>query len=132
MLNNNLLITENFNKFIDHTILKPECKEEDIVHLCKEAKEYEFAAVCVNPYWVPLAKSLLEGEDIGVATVVGFPLGATLPEVKQKEAEEAIKLGATEIDMVINVGALKSKKYDLVKEDIEMVVDICKDKAIIK
>ncbi|HDH09405.1 MAG TPA: deoxyribose-phosphate aldolase [Chloroflexi bacterium] len=112
-------------KIIDHTLLKPEATRDQIVQLCREAREYGFAAVCVNPSYVKLAAELLRGSSVKVCSVVGFPLGATLPEVKAYEARRAIEEGAAEIDMVINIGALKSGDLELVKRDIASVVDVC-------
>jgi len=108
---------------IDHTILKPEANESDIRELCAEAREFSFASVCVNPTWVKLCAEELRGTPVLVCTVVGFPLGATLPEVKAYETERAIADGAQEIDMVINVGALKSSDYALVERDIMGIVN---------
>jgi deoxyribose-phosphate aldolase len=108
---------------IDHTLLKPEASRDDIRKLCQEAARFGFATVCVNPWYVPLAAELLRGTAVKVCSVVGFPLGATLPQVKIHEAEEAIKLGAQEIDMVINIGALKSGQDDVVESDIHGVVE---------
>jgi deoxyribose-phosphate aldolase len=108
---------------IDHTLLKPDASREDIRKLCQEAARFGFASVCINPWNVPLAAELLRGTTVKVCTVVGFPLGATLPQVKIHEAEEAIKLGAQEIDMVINIGALKSGLDDVVESDIRGVVE---------
>lgn len=113
----------NYNKFIDHTILKPEASEAQVIALCEEAKEYDFASVCVNPTHVALCARLLANTDVKVCTVIGFPLGANTAEVKGFETRNAVKNGATEIDMVINVGALKDKKYDVVFNDIKAVVD---------
>ena len=115
----------NIAKIIDYTLLKPEATRDQIVQLCREAREYGFAAVCVNPCYVKLAAELLRGSSVKVCSVVGFPLGATLPEVKAYEARRAIEEGATEIDMVINIGALKSGDLELVKRDIASVVDVC-------
>jgi deoxyribose-phosphate aldolase len=109
--------------YIDHTLLKPNGTEEQIRQLCAEAREFSFATVCVNPAWVPLCSELLRGSPVKVCTVVGFPLGATLPEVKAFETQRVAQLGATEIDMVINIGALKSRLYDVVQDDIAAVVD---------
>lgn len=117
---------------IDHTILKPEATKEMVRVLCEEAIEYEFAAVCVNPFYVKYSKELLKGSNIKIATVIGFPLGANTSSVKAFETEDAIKNGADEIDMVINVGALKSKDYSIVKEDISAVVEAAKNKALVK
>ena len=108
---------------IDHTLLKPEASREDIRKLCQEAARFGFASVCINPCYVALAAELLRGTPVKVCTVAGFPLGATLSQVKIHEAEEAIKLGAQEIDMVINIGALKSAQDDLVEADIRGVVE---------
>ncbi|HCW04483.1 MAG TPA: deoxyribose-phosphate aldolase [Clostridium sp.] len=119
-------------KYIDHTILKAEASEEDIKKLCKEAKEHGFASVCVNPYYVSLAAKELMDSDVKVCTVVGFPLGATTREVKAFETNQAIERGAQEIDMVINIGALKSKKYDEVKADIEAIVNAANRRALVK
>jgi deoxyribose-phosphate aldolase len=110
---------------IDHTILKPDATQAQIAQLCHEARQYGFAAVCVNPTHVNLCSDLLKGTDVAVCTVVGFPLGATPPEVKAYEAQQAIADGATEIDMVINIGALKGGEYDLVERDIAMVTRTC-------
>jgi len=119
-------------RYIDHTLLKPDAKEGDIIKLCKEALEYKFASVCVNASHVKLAYSFLQGTEVRVCTVVGFPLGATTKETKAFEASQAIENGAAEIDMVINIGALKSGKLDAVKEDISEVAGVCKDKALLK
>ena len=119
-------------RYIDHTLLKPDAKEGDIIKLCKEALEYKFASVCVNASHVKLAYSFLQGTEVRVCTVVGFPLGATTKETKAFEASQAIENGAAEIDMVINIGALKSGKLDAVKEDIREVAGVCKDKALLK
>jgi deoxyribose-phosphate aldolase len=112
-----------FARLIDHTLLKPEGSRDEIRKLCEEARRFGFASVCINPWNVPLAAELLRGTIVKVCAVVGFPLGATLPQVKIHEAEEAIKLGAQEIDMVINIGALKSGQYDVVESDIHGVVE---------
>jgi len=110
-------------RYIDHTLLKPNATREEIVKLCEEAREYKFASVCVNPAYVGLSAKLLEGSPVKVCTVIGFPLGATSSFVKATETRDAVANGATEIDMVINVGALKSKDYELVKNDIARVVE---------
>ena len=110
-------------RLIDHTLLKPEASRDEIRKLCEEAARFGFASVCINPWYVPLAAELLRGTSVKVCTVVGFPLGATLPQVKIHEAEESIKLGAQEIDMVINIGALKSGQDDVVECDIRGVVE---------
>ncbi len=107
---------------IDHTLLKPEATRDDILKLCAEARKYGFASVCINPYWVPLASGELRGSNVKVCTVVGFPLGANATEIKRAEAEAALRAGGQEIDMVINVGALRSGDHETVKRDIEAVV----------
>jgi deoxyribose-phosphate aldolase len=112
-------------KLIDHTVLKPEATAEEIEKLCKEAAENKFFSVCVNPTWVPKAKQLLRGTPVKVCAVVGFPLGAQSPEIKTLEARRALREGANEIDMVINIGALKSKDDLLVARDIRGVVEVC-------
>lgn len=117
---------------IDHTVLKPDAKEEDIRKLCEEAKEYGFATVCVNPCYVPMAKHLLQDSNVGITTVIGFPLGANTITTKTAEAEEAIENGATEVDMVINIGALKDKKYDYVRDEIKAVVHTVNKRAVVK
>ncbi|WP_220040937.1 deoxyribose-phosphate aldolase [Niallia alba] len=122
----------NIAKMIDHTLLKADATKEQVVTLCEEAKQYVFASVCVNPTWVKVASELLSGTEVKVCTVIGFPLGATTSATKAFETEDAIKNGATEVDMVINIGALKDKNYDLVKEDIKAVVDAAKGKALSK
>jgi deoxyribose-phosphate aldolase len=109
-------------RYIDHTILKPEAIEAQIVQLCEEARQYDFMAVCVNPVWVQRCAALLTGSRTIVATVAGFPLGATTPEVKAYEARQLAELGAREIDMVINLGALKGGDHALVARDIAAVV----------
>jgi deoxyribose-phosphate aldolase len=112
-----------FAGLIDHTLLKPEASRDDIRKLCKEAVRFGFASVCINPWNVPLAAELVRGSNVKVCTVIGFPLGATLPQVKIREAEESIKLGAQEVDMVLNIGALKSGQDDVVESDIRGVVE---------
>ena len=111
---------------IDHTLLKPEATASDIEKLCAEAREYGFATVCVNPTWVGYCARALRGQTARVCTVVGFPLGATLPEVKALEARRVIEEGASEVDMVLNIGALKSGFFPLVHEDIEAVTSTCR------
>ena len=110
-------------KMIDHTILKANATQSDIEKLCEEAKKYNFASVCVNPYWVPLASDLLKNSTVKVCTVIGFPLGATSSESKASETEIAILQGADEVDMVINVGAMKNNQTDIVEKDIFSVVN---------
>ncbi|HEM4670247.1 TPA: deoxyribose-phosphate aldolase [Streptococcus suis] len=118
------------NKYIDHTILKPETTQEQVEKILAEAKEYDFASVCVNPTWVALAAESLKDSDVKVCTVIGFPLGANTPAVKAFETKDAISNGADEIDMVINIGALKTGNYDLVLEDIKAVVAASSDKLV--
>ena len=114
-------------RYIDHTLLKPGSTEEQVRKLCAEALEYNFRSVCINPTWVPLAAGLLRGSEVLTCTVVGFPLGANEPAIKAMEARRAIRNGAREIDMVINIGALKSGNDDLVFRDIQAVVEDCVD-----
>ncbi len=124
---------ESVANAIDHTLLKAEATNDQIAQLCFEARKYGFASVCVNPTHVELAATLLKGSDVDVCTVIGFPLGATLPEVKAFEALDAIKKGATEIDMVVNIGALKAGDYTTVAQDIRGVVQVCHQRnAIVK
>lgn len=111
------------NQYIDHTILKPEATLEQIEVLCNEAKKYKFKSVCINPTWIMEAKEFLKDSDVLICTVIGFPLGATLTSVKAFEVSQAIKAGANEIDMVINIGALKSKDDSGVLADIKAVVE---------
>ncbi|HFI0517917.1 TPA: deoxyribose-phosphate aldolase [Streptococcus suis] len=118
------------NKYIDHTILKPETTKEQVEKILSEAKEYDFASVCVNPTWVSLAAESLKDSDVKVCTVIGFPLGANTSAVKAFETKDAIANGADEIDMVINVGALKSGNDALVLDDIKAVVDASGDKLV--
>lgn len=118
------------NKYIDHTLLKQDATEKQINKLLSEARKYDFASVCVNPCWVAYANSGLIDTDVKVCTVVGFPLGATTSAVKAFETKEAIDNGADEIDMVINVGALKSGNKELVEADIRAVVDASGDKLV--
>ncbi|HEL1586520.1 TPA: deoxyribose-phosphate aldolase [Streptococcus suis] len=118
------------NKYIDHTVLKPETSQAQVEQVLAEAKEYDFASVCINPTWVAFAAKGLEDSDVKVCTVIGFPLGANTPAVKAFETKDAIANGADEIDMVINIGALKDKNYDLVLEDIKAVVEASGDKLV--
>ena len=110
-------------RYIDHTLLTPEASAADIDQLCAEAAECRFASVCINPVWVRRATANLRGSDVVTCTVIGFPLGATTPEIKAMEARKALRDGAREVDMVINIGALKSQDYELVATDIEKVVE---------
>ena len=114
------------NKYIDHTLLKPDASQEQIETLIEEAKKYDFASVCVNPTWVSFAAQALKGTDVKVCTVIGFSLGANTPELKAFETSDAIQNGANEIDMVINIGSLKSQNFDLVEKDIRAVVEAAK------
>jgi deoxyribose-phosphate aldolase len=116
---------------IDHTLLKPEATRADIEKLCREAAQFHFATVCVNPGWVALAAQLLRGSGVGVCSVVGFPLGATTADVKHYETRRAIFDGATEIDMVINIGALKSGDLQTVERDIAAVVAPCREAHVV-
>ncbi|WP_425446948.1 deoxyribose-phosphate aldolase [Dethiothermospora halolimnae] len=122
----------NVASMIDHTILKPDTTREKVKKVCEEAREHKFASVCVNPYYVSYVKELLDGTDVKVTSVIGFPLGSSIKEVKAFESEKAIEDGADELDMVINIGALKDKEDDVVREDIKAVVDAAKGKAIVK
>lgn len=119
-------------KMIDHTLLKPESTKEQVFTLCEEAKKYNFASVCINPTWVKTASEILVDSPVKVCTVIGFPLGATTSEVKAFETRNAVENGATEIDMVINVGALKSGDTNAVQEDIKAVVKAADGDAIVK
>jgi deoxyribose-phosphate aldolase len=124
--------SEQIAAMIDHTLLKADSTQQEIIKLCEEAKRYSFATVCVNPYWVRLAAQELKDSKVGITTVIGFPLGSSTSLVKSTEASDSIRNGATEIDMVLNVGALKSGDFDAVERDIEGVVLACKGKAIVK
>ena len=119
-------------KCIDHTVLKPQTTEAAVRKLCAEAAQYGFASVCVNPCWVALCADLLKDTEVDVCTVIGFPLGANTSAVKAFEAAEAIRQGATEVDMVLNVGALKDRNADLVRADIAAVVEAARGKALVK
>ena len=114
---------ENLNKHIEHTLLKQDAKLEDFIKLFEEAKEHKFLGVCINPAYVKLAKENLYGTDVKIVTVVGFPLGANRSDVKAFETSKAVEDGADEIDMVMNIGALKDKNYDLVRNDVKAVVE---------
>lgn len=116
--------TDDFAKYIDHTLLKPEATAKQIVDLCAEAREYNFASVCINPTHVKLAAQLLKDSPVKVCTVIGFPLGANTTSVKRYETQQALADGATEVDMVINIGALKSGDSDLVEKDIAEVCQV--------
>lgn len=114
------------NTYIDHTLLKPEASQEAIQYLCQEAKKYEFMSVCVQPTWVNFASQQLADSSVKVCTVIGFPHGANTPETKAFETENAIANGANEVDMVINVGAVKSQNWELVEKDIAAVVNVAR------
>ena len=129
MLNN--FSKERFAKMIDYTLLKPATTKEDIIKLCKEAKKYGFAAVCVNPIYVSLASSLLKNSKIKTCTVIGFPLGANKTQTKVFEAERTVMDGAQEIDMVMNLGMFKAGSYSFVREDIASVVKAVKPMGIL-
>lgn len=121
---------ENLNKHIEHTLLKQDAKLEDFTKLFNEAKEHQFLGVCINPAYVKLAKENLKNSDVKVVTVVGFPLGANRSDVKAYETSKAVEDGADEIDMVINVTALKNKDYDFVINDIKTVKSACQNKPL--
>ncbi|MDY6003785.1 MAG: deoxyribose-phosphate aldolase [Bacilli bacterium] len=118
------------NRLIDHTLLKADASISSIEKLCNEALNYHFASVCVNPGFVPLASKLLKGSDVKVCTVIGFPLGATLPKAKQAETLLAIEAGAEEIDMVINVSMAKEHQFDYVENEIRLVKEACANKIL--
>lgn len=123
---------ENIAQYIDHTILNADATKADIQRVCEEAKEYNFKTVCIQPYWVKYAKEILGDSKVGVTTVIGFPLGANTTEIKVAEAKLAVAEGASDVDMVINIGALKSEDYDTVLKDIQAVVDAVTGQAIVK
>ncbi|MBM7853785.1 deoxyribose-phosphate aldolase [Desulfohalotomaculum tongense] len=128
-----MTMSKELASMIDHTLLKADTTKDQIIKLVEEAKEYKFASVCVNPTWVKTAAEMLKDTPaVRVCTVIGFPLGATTPEVKAFETKEAVKNGATEVDMVINIGALKDKNDELVERDIKEVVDAAGGKALVK
>lgn len=114
------------NKYIDHTLLKPDATLEGIKKLCQEAKEYHFMSVCVNPNFVPLAKTLLDGSDVKVCTVIGFPLGANTTKVKVFETSNAVENGATEIDMVINISKAKDHDFAYILNEVKEIKKACK------
>ncbi|MFK2824414.1 deoxyribose-phosphate aldolase [Bacillus sp. B190/17] len=129
------MTTEPFRdmaKIIDHTLLKPETTKEEVKKLCEEAKMYEFASVCVNPFWVAYAADQLKETEVKVCTVIGFPLGAVTTAVKAFETEDAIRNGAAEVDMVLNIGALKDKDDETVLKDIRAVTASARGKALTK
>ena len=118
------------NKYFDHTLLAANATRSEVEQLCKEAKEYDFMSVCVNPYFVPLAKKELAGSDVKVCTVIGFPLGQMSTKTKVFEANDAVKMGADEVDMVINVSALKDQDYDYVRNEIHEIKEACEGKLL--
>lgn len=118
------------SKYIDHTLLKPEATKAQIVQLCEDAVKNDFASVCINPYWVKMCAQEVKDSDVLVCTVVGFPLGANTTATKVYETKEAISNGADEIDMVINIGALKGKEYDVILEDIKAIVEAASDHVV--
>ncbi len=120
----------NLNKYIEHTLLKQDATKQDFEKLLQEAKEYDFKGVCVNPFNVAAAKKYLKDTNVEIVTVVGFPLGANVSEVKAFEAQKAVQDGADEVDMVINVSKLKDKDYDYIKHDIEAVKAACEGKIL--
>ncbi|MEH6940942.1 deoxyribose-phosphate aldolase [Bacillus sp. JJ722] len=122
----------NFNKLIDHTILKADTTEASVQRVLNEALEHNFASVCISPYWVPLAAKVLKDSEVNVVTVIGFPLGANTTNTKVFETKDAIANGADEVDMVINIGELKAGRYEVVQKDIEAVVEAAKGKALVK
>ncbi len=126
------IMSKNLASYIDHTLLKPATTQEQIKKIVEEAKEHHFASVCVNPYWVPLCYEYLKDTDVKVCTVIGFPLGANSTQTKVFETKQAINDGATEVDMVINVGALKANQDEVVEADIKSVVDEARGKALTK
>lgn len=123
---------KNLSKYIDHTLLKADATQEEVIKLCEEAKQYDFFSVCINPNFVELAANQLENSDVAVCTVIGFPLGASTTSTKAFETKDAIEKGATEVDMVINISKLKDKKNDEVLQDIKAVVEAAKGKALVK
>lgn len=124
--------SDGLASLIDHTLLKPDATREEVEQLCKEAAQFCFASVCVNPNWVALCRERLRGTGVKVCTVIGFPLGAHLPDIKAYETRRAVEQGAEEVDMVINIGALKSKDYALVEQDIHGVVQAAGQSTIVK
>lgn len=122
----------SYSKYMDHTVLKVNTTESTVKRFCDEAKEYGFASVCVNPYWIPFVVEQLAGTNVKACAVIGFPLGANKTEIKALEAKLAVEDGAQEVDMVINVGALKDRKYDYVGNEIKAVVDAAHPKAHVK
>jgi deoxyribose-phosphate aldolase len=124
--------SDGLASLIDHTLLKPDATRDEVERLCREAAQFCFASVCVNPVWVPLAAEILRGSGVPVCTVIGFPSGAHAPDVKAYETRRAVEQGAQEVDMVINVGALKSRDYALVERDIRGVVEASGRDTVVK
>lgn len=122
----------NYSSYFDHTILKTDAVTSDIRTLCADAKTHQFFSVCVNPYWIPICLEQLKGSPVAICTVIGFPLGANTTRAKVYETEQAIRAGATEIDVVINIGALKDKNLLVVQNELNDVVLACKEKALVK
>lgn len=120
------------NKYIDHTLLKADATKQEIDKLLKEAKEYNFKSVCIQPTWIEYASQSLKGSDVLVCTVIGFPLGANTSEVKSFEAKDAVSKGAQEVDMVVNIGACKDGQWDKVQSDIEAVVEAVPQDVTVK
>lgn len=125
-------MVEKIEEYIDHTLLKPEANDIAVQQACLDAKKYGFKAVCIHPVWVSYASDLLSDSAVKTCTVIGFPLGANSTVIKAEEARQAVKDGATEVDMVINIGALKSEDYSLVHDDIKAVVNAVGEKALVK
>ena len=123
---------QSLAKYIDHTLLKPQASLEQIKKVCDEARQHRFASVCVNPNYIGYVAKQLEGSGVAPCVVIGFPLGATIPEVKAAETKAVVTLGAKEVDMVINIGAVKSADWQLVKKDIEAVVEAARGNALVK
>lgn len=122
----------NYASYIDHTLLRADATEKDIKKLCKEAKEYGFFSVCINPCFVKTAKKILKGTDVKVCTVIGFPLGASVTKVKLLEAKKAVLDGADEIDVVFNISKFKDKKYAYVSKELKKIVGVCSKKTLVK
>lgn len=123
---------KKYSSYFDHTILKPDATAADITKLCSEAQQHSFFSVCVNPFWISTCTELLKKSGVVVCTVVGFPLGANTVESKLFETQQCLDLGATEIDVVMNIGALKDKNLSYVKKELSAVVALCKGKALVK
>lgn len=122
----------NYNNYIDHTLLKADACEKDIKRICKEAKDYEFFSVCINPCYVKYAKKCLKGSEVKVCTVIGFPLGASTTKTKLFEVKKAISDGVDEVDVVFNIGKFKDKKYNYVGKELSKIVDLCNKRVLIK